>query len=319
MRLKLNIGNCNKTLHTFHQKETNTCMYSVWTKLYLIICLILVSVFCACPLKATWNDFDTSHIHPEFRKEATFTQTSVYLLDSQAEEQFDPGEEEIFMFDEAAIGSAVHRENFSMDKMPESLEKEMGLYDPIEGFNRSMGAVNYVGFIYVLRPVTTIWATVMPRFMINGFDGICTNIEFPVRGGSLLLQGRFADAGDESLRFLANTILGIAGFFDVADPWFGLKEHDEDFGQAFASWGIGHGFYIVLPLEGPTSLRDGFGLIFDYGLDPKSYIYGAQYFTRLNRATIYFEAFEQVTDTYRDPYVVVRNLWYIMRKIKIRE
>lgn len=197
------------------------------------------------------------------------------------------------------------------------LEAELNISDPVEGFNRVMASFNYGLVMYVFRPVAVGYATVLPRCMIDGFGNLTDNLEFLVRTFSCMLQARFGDAGEESLRFLINTVLGVAGFFDVADEWFGLKNHDEDFGQAFASWGIGTGCFLMLPIQGPTSLRDSFGLLFDYALDPKTYVYGAQWFAKLNKSSLYIQQYEKIAEANEDPYTYVKDIWYLVRKVKI--
>lgn len=78
-------------------------------------------------------------------------------------------------------------------------------------------------------------------------------------------------AGTEAARFFINSTLGGAGFFDVADPWFGLKEHDNDFGLTLGHYSVHMGPYIVLPLYGPSSIRDTVGRIADGAMNPMSY------------------------------------------------
>ena len=151
--------------------------------------------------------------------------------------------------------------------------------------------------------------------------GVSTNVEFPVRTFSCFLQGRFADGGIDFSRFMINTTLGVAGMFDVAKDWFDMQPRDEDFGQAFASWGCGHGFYLNLPIHGPTSLRDGIGLIFDYGFDPKTWvpIPGVQAFCEMNESTDKIGEYIRITRTCGDPYATVREFWYLAREVKINE
>lgn len=196
-------------------------------------------------------------------------------------------------------------------------EDEVSISDPVEGFNRVMASFNYGLVMYVLRPVGIGYATVFPRCVINGFGNLTDNLEFLVRTFSCMLQAKFGAAGEESLRFLINTVLGVAGFFDVADEWFGLKNHDEDFGQAFASWGIGAGFFLVFPVQGPTSARDSVGLLFDYALDPKTYVYGAQWFAKLNKSSLYIQEYEKISEANEDGYTYVKDIWYLVRKVKV--
>lgn len=200
----------------------------------------------------------------------------------------------------------------------EQMVEDSTIDDSIEGFNRVMDSTNYGLVMYVFKPIAIGYATICPRFLIDGFSNLTDNLEFLVRGFSCMLQGRFGDSGVEGLRFLTNTVLGVAGFFEVADPWFGLKRKDEDFGQAFASWGMGPGCYLVLPVQGPTSLRDSLGLIFDYALDPKSYIYGAQWFAKINNGSDSFiYDYEKINESNKDSYEFMKTMWTLYRKWKI--
>ncbi|OGV39602.1 MAG: hypothetical protein A2020_02745 [Lentisphaerae bacterium GWF2_45_14] len=198
------------------------------------------------------------------------------------------------------------------------LTLELDITDPIEGFNRVMYGINDFMMLYIIRPVNWCYASICPRYMIVGFKRMCDNFEFIVKGGSCLLQARFGDAGIVGLRFLINITAGVVGFYDPAYDWFGMQDYREDFGLAFASWGIGHGFYIVLPFMGPTSIRDAVGAIFDYGLDPKSYIYGGQWFAKLNWSALYIQDYINMNDSKKDPYIFVRDTWFIIRRIKIK-
>lgn len=196
---------------------------------------------------------------------------------------------------------------------------ELGIYDPIQGFNRCMYVTNHVFAMYIFRPIAMIYSTIFPRYVINGLRRLTVNLEVLVRCGSCLLQARFCDAGIVLSRFLINTTLGIAGFYDPAWNWFDLSPKDEDFGQAFASWGIGPGCFLFLPVQGPTSVRDGVGLIFDYGLDPKTYIYGGQWFAKINYAALYLCDYERINEAHVDPYSFIRDTWFAIRDIKIKE
>ena len=210
------------------------------------------------------------------------------------------------------------KENCILILYDRDLTLTLGITDPIEGFNRVMYSINDFMMLYIIRPVNWCYATMFPRYMITGFKNMCDNLEFIVKGGSCLLQAKFKQAGIVGLRFLINITAGVVGFYDPAYNWCGLEDCQEDFGQAFASWGIGHGFYMVLPFMGPTSIRDAVGAIFDYGLDPKSYIYGGQWFAKLNWSALYIEDYINMNDSKKDPYVFVRDAWFIVRRIKIQ-
>lgn len=199
------------------------------------------------------------------------------------------------------------------------ISADIGGNDPIEGFNRSMAAVNYVGFRWVFRPIGGLWCSIFPRHVIGCFNRFCDNVAFPRPLFSCALQGKFEGSGIVFTRFLTNTTLGIAGFYDPAWSWFGLERRNEDFGQAFAVWGIGPGCFITLPVEGPVTIRDGVGLIFDYAVDPKSYFYGGQWFAKINKGAYFYRDMDIVSRSYADPYEFIKEYYYQQRYVLIND
>ncbi len=206
---------------------------------------------------------------------------------------------------------------------PPDFSTELAGRDPLEGFNRSMYSINDVMLRYMFRPVGMVYGSILPRPAIEAIDNFCTNVEFLKRMLSCFLQAKFSDGGIESSRFLINTTLGVGGLFEVAEPWFGLTPKDEDFGQAFAVWGIGPGCFLSLPGIGPTNVRDGVGLIFDYALDPKTYIGflapGAGSIGVVNKAMVNYPDYEQLVRANADPYQLFKDMWTIRRQLQIED
>ena len=97
------------------------------------------------------------------------------------------------------------------------------------------------------------------------------NLLYPGRAINNLLQGKWTGAGDETYRFIYNSTIGVAGFFDVADQW-GIKKSDADFGQTFGQWGWRPACYLMLPFFGPSNERDTVGLGADIAANPLIYI-----------------------------------------------
>ena len=132
-------------------------------------------------------------------------------------------------------------------------------------------------------------------------------------------------AGTEAARFFINSTLGGAGFFDVADPWFGLKEHDNDFGLTLGHYGVHMGPYIVLPLYGPSSIRDTVGRIADGAMNPMSYTLawyitlpaeaGATALSAINYRSLNMQLFEDADRYAVDLYGAVQDA-YIQRRKK---
>ncbi len=154
---------------------------------------------------------------------------------------------------------------------PESDVEAFGEYkranDPFEPMNKAIFAVNTTFDKALFRPVVKTYNKVVPEAGRRGLSNFLTNLRAPYVMGNEILQGKPKRAGTMLLRFLANSTIGIAGFFDPATK-MGLTRYDEDLGQTLAVWGIGSGPYIVLPLFGPSNLRDTVGLVGEFYLDP---------------------------------------------------
>ena len=130
--------------------------------------------------------------------------------------------------------------------------------DPLEGLNRGTYAVNDALDRAILKPIAQGYQTVTPQFVRSGVSNAFTNLGDVSVAVNSLLQGKVANAASDAGRFLINSTLGVLGLFDVATP-MGLEKHDEDFGQTLGKWGVGSGPYLVIPLLGPSTLRDAAG------------------------------------------------------------
>ncbi|MCX6985203.1 MAG: MlaA family lipoprotein, partial [Lentisphaerae bacterium] len=182
-----------------------------------------------------------------------------------------------------------------------------------------MFAVNKYGLRYFVQPIVIFWGSIIPRHGIECFRRCADNIAFPRRTFSALFQAKFKYAGIDTSRFLINVTLGVAGFYDPALDWFDLEEQDEDFGQAFAAWGIGSGCMLHLPVLGQSNIRDGFGKILDYAFDPKTYvpIPGVFGFTILNESAHRYRDLDTFYRAYYDPYELLKRLYASERYLKI--
>lgn len=144
-------------------------------------------------------------------------------------------------------------------------------FDPLSGYNRVMTEFNHVVYQNILIPTFKGYDYIMPDPAQDAIGNFFDNLMFPIRLVNNLLQFKFAAAGEETLRFIANTIIGFGGISDAATNVYGLKKHDEDFGQTLGHWGIGSGFPIVLPILGQTNLRDLVGMGGDFFINPLTY------------------------------------------------
>jgi phospholipid-binding lipoprotein MlaA len=139
--------------------------------------------------------------------------------------------------------------------------------DPYEGWNRGVYRVNDKLDQYVARPVATGYRKAVPgeiRDRVRNFFG---NIGDVFIGVNNVLQGKFADGFNDWVRVAFNTSFGILGIHDIATD-MGYEKHDEDFGQTFGYWGMGPGPYLVLPVLGSSTVRDGIGKGLDFYTDP---------------------------------------------------
>jgi phospholipid-binding lipoprotein MlaA len=143
--------------------------------------------------------------------------------------------------------------------------------DPLEVPNRIIFAFNQALDFAIFRPAAGIYREVVPRPARDSLRNFLRNLRAPVVLANDLLQGDLDRARTTARRFAINSTAGILGLFDVADG-MGYAYHDEDFGQTLGVHGAGEGFYIVLPLFGPSNVRDTTGLVVDHFLDPWTYV-----------------------------------------------
>ena len=139
--------------------------------------------------------------------------------------------------------------------------------DPWQAWNRKVFAFNEAIDEAVLKPAAQAYRDVVPALVRRGVGNFFGNIGDIWIGVNNLLQGKVTDGLSDGGRVLVNSTVGIFGLFDIATE-LGLEKHDEDLGQTLGKWGIGDGPYLVLPLLGPSNVRDTFGLIGDLTADP---------------------------------------------------
>lgn len=130
--------------------------------------------------------------------------------------------------------------------------------DPLEGFNRGVWAVNRGVDTVVLKPVSTVYRTITPKPARRGLSRVLANLGEPFSAINNLLQGKPKRAMNNLGRFVVNSTIGVGGLADHATK-IGIKPAPEDFGQTLAAWGVNGGPYLVLPILGPSTLRDGVG------------------------------------------------------------
>ena len=139
--------------------------------------------------------------------------------------------------------------------------------DPLESYNRAMFAFNEAADKAVFKPVAQAYQTVLPDPVIGGIGNFFSNLNDVVVLANDLLQLKFHQAVMDSGRIVCNTTFGVLGLFDVASR-VELPKHYEDFGQTLGFWGVGEGYYVVLPFLGPSTVRDTVGRVGDAFADP---------------------------------------------------
>ncbi len=142
--------------------------------------------------------------------------------------------------------------------------------DPFEGWNRGVTKFNTVADKTALGPLASAYGVVVPDFAKEGVDNALFNLGEPVTAINSALQGKPERALDASWRFIVNSTIGVGGLFDPASA-MGLEPHTEDFGQTLAVWGVPEGPYLVLPLLGPSTVRDTSAFPIDAALNPLNY------------------------------------------------
>ncbi len=148
----------------------------------------------------------------------------------------------------------------------ETSQVEDEIYDPIEPINRAIFSFNNVADRVILEPIAKGYKK-LPSPVQTGISNFLSNLRAPLVVINQILQGQGENAAQSTGRFLVNSTIGIFGLIDVAEK-VGLEEKEEDFGQTLATWGVGDGFYIVLPLFGPSNLRDTTGMVMTMVTDP---------------------------------------------------
>jgi len=148
----------------------------------------------------------------------------------------------------------------------ETTYNEDEIYDPLEPINRAIFSFNNFADKIILEPTAKGYRK-LPSQIQLGISNFLSNLRAPLVVINQLLQGQGKNAAETTGRFFVNSTAGVFGLIDVADK-IGLEEKEEDYGQTLATWGIGDGFYIVLPIFGPSNLRDSAGMFLTYTTDP---------------------------------------------------
>lgn len=223
----------------------------------------------------------------------------------------------------AACAPTVQRRDWSGYDGPgaEALRREelagtaLAVSDPLEPANRAFSLVNHGLIVAVGDPLGRVYRFLVPRFVRERVQSFASNLVFPRRLAASLLQGHFAEAGTESLRFAINTTAGVLGFFDPATR-LGYEASNEDFGQVFAAWGWWPSTYLVLPLVGPSTVRDAVAMAPDSALDPATYFFPASLVLGFNERVEWLDAYRTFVESNADPYADARLAFTLLRRVE---
>jgi phospholipid-binding lipoprotein MlaA len=209
--------------------------------------------------------------------------------------------------------------------------------DPWEPVNRGIFTFNETLDQYAIEPVATAWDFVVPHVVQESIDHFFANLNMPIVFANDVLQAKPEAAGWDIVRFLFNSTFGLAGLIDVATI-VEIPENDEDFGQTLGYWGVPTGPYFVIPILGPSSIRDGTGLIVDTAASSYAYFtpfwydvgglngvetigasVGLKAFELMNLRALFLEEIEGSRADAFDYYVFVRNAYLQNRRAKVRD
>jgi phospholipid-binding lipoprotein MlaA len=197
---------------------------------------------------------------------------------------------------------------------PVAGQSEISKIDPYENVNRKIYSFNDKVDDYVAEPIASTYKKITPQFFQTGVFNFFNNIRNINVVLNDIMQAKFEQSAQDTGRFLMNSTVGVGGLFDVAKK-VGLEQHEEDFEQTLAVWGVPQGTYLVLPLLGPVTTRGIPGAVFDTAANPASYV-GApvQLVSLLNTRANAEGSLKFIDEAALDPYVFTRESFLQWRK-----
>ena len=216
----------------------------------------------------------------------------------------------------------------SLSACASSRQDASEVYDPLESVNRATFAVNDAFDRALLKPVARGYRAVVPKPARTGVRNFLRNLRSPVNIANQVLQGDVEGAASDFTRMAINSTIGFGGLIDVAED-FGLPYEQEDFGQTLGVWGLDHGPYLVLPIIGPSSVRDTVGLVVDSYADPlRLYLYNTNqeewHYVRLGATAIdrreeLLEVLDELQKSSFDYYAAMRSTYVQHRDALVRD
>ncbi len=205
-------------------------------------------------------------------------------------------------------------------------QESVKVADPFERLNRAFFTFNDRLYFWGLKPAAILYSAYFPPGVRVAVRNAFSNVIMPIRVVNNTLQGKVKESGVELARFVINSTLGCGGLFEMASRDFDLQPQDEDFGQTLGFYGMGPVVFINWPLLGPSSLRDSFGTVGDYFLNPLSYLpvdfiesAGIRVGRDMNNVSLRIGEYEDFKKSALDPYASMRDAYLQHRAEKIRE
>lgn len=219
----------------------------------------------------------------------------------------------------ASAATVLKKTHFAPQNVLE--DEELDYSDPIEPINRAIFKFNQVVDGVALKPISKIYRGVVPEWGRDRVSNFLYNVSEPVTVVNSVFQGDAENAFTSVWRLIINTTFGLLGTFDAASE-VGLKPRKEDFGQTLAVWGVGEGPYIVLPILGPSDLRDTVGLGVDYASNPINWgrytssdeRTGLMVAKALDARTSLLDITDEIDRTSLDPYSSYRSFYLQKRR-----
>lgn len=207
--------------------------------------------------------------------------------------------------------------------------------DPLEPLNRVMWGFNKGLMTGVIKPTSRVYRLVVMKPVRTGIGNFGKNLTYPGRLINNLLQGKWTGTRDESYRFVCNTTVGVAGFFDMGTKW-SIPKSEADFGQTFGQWGWKPNCFLMLPVFGPSNERDLLGAAADTAANPLIYIAPYDFdagnpltylgpYTYFTYAVMYNDLSDSVGEYVRfsqaemDPYATIQYAWTFVRENRVAD
>jgi phospholipid-binding lipoprotein MlaA len=228
---------------------------------------------------------------------------------------------------------AAQQEQQVSDELFEELSDDFAVQDkeavpdPLEPVNRFFFQVNDKLYFTLLKPVAQGYKAVLPEPFRNGIGNAFNNIGYPGRFVNNVLQARLGRALQETGIFVINTLFGFGGLLEPAKGIEALEPAppEKDTGLTLGTWGLDHGCYLVLPVFGPSSIRDGVGRVGDYFLDPLNYVEpgslstGLKVGERVNDLSFRIGDYEDLKQGAMDPYTAVKDGYFQYRDAQLEK